>query len=65
VLDHGRLLACESPGNLKQQVGGEVITIQSAQPEALVKRLSECCALEGRVVDRQVRLELPDAHRQI
>lgn len=60
VLDHGRLLTCQSPQVLKQQVGRRIINIQSDRPELLVRLLQDRFGLGSTVVDHQVRLELPD-----
>jgi daunorubicin resistance ABC transporter ATP-binding subunit len=44
IIDHGKLIAVDTPEHLKQTYGGSVIELETAQPSALV---DEIRALEG------------------
>ena len=39
IIDHGRLVAVDTPEHLKQQYGGSVIEVETAAPSAVVERL--------------------------
>jgi ABC-2 type transport system ATP-binding protein len=41
IIDHGKIIALDTPGNLKDGIGGDVITIQSPDPDAIIAALSE------------------------
>jgi ABC-2 type transport system ATP-binding protein len=64
-LDRGRLVATDSPDALKAAVGGDVLVVQTATPEALRDALRTRLGLEGRLVDGVVRLEQPRAHELV
>lgn len=65
ILHAGRLVAFDTPDALRATVGGDAITIQSADPQALAAAVAERFALPARVVDDAVRLEQPDGHQWI
>ncbi len=65
ILDEGTLVALDSPDALRQTVGGDAITITTPAAESLVKGIGDRLGLTGKVVDGQVRLELPDGHNWI
>jgi len=39
IIDHGRLVAVDTPDHLKQQYGGSVIEVETAAPSTVVERL--------------------------
>jgi len=65
VLDHGKLLACDSPSALKDRIGGDVITLATKQPGAVRVGLKERLGVDGdqvREVDGTIRLERARGH---
>jgi ABC-2 type transport system ATP-binding protein len=65
VLDHGKLLACDSPSALKDRIGGDVITLATQQPEAVRAGLRDRLNVaddQVREVDGTIRLERPRGH---
>ncbi len=62
VIDKGRLVAKGSPGELKAMIGGDVISIQSTEPEALARRISQRFNTRTGAQDGVVRLERPRGH---
>ncbi|HEV7301209.1 MAG TPA: ABC transporter ATP-binding protein [Tepidisphaeraceae bacterium] len=62
ILMDGRLLACDSPAALKGRIRGEVITLTSAQPDALRDRLREKLGIEMERVGDALRLQRPRGH---
>ncbi|HEY3248527.1 MAG TPA: ATP-binding cassette domain-containing protein [bacterium] len=57
IIDHGELVALDTPGALKRSVGGDVITMKSPQPEALAAAVAEQFGSTARLADGQVVLE--------
>src|SRR5690606_24634649 len=65
ILDQGRLVADATPAELRQRLGGQIVTIHTDQPLALVERLREALNVEADLVDTVVRFESSDAHRLV
>jgi ABC-2 type transport system ATP-binding protein len=65
VLDGGRVIACDSPEALRQQVGGDVVILDGAEPDALAAEVRAKFALAPRVVDGAVVIETPRGHELI
>jgi ABC-2 type transport system ATP-binding protein len=65
VLDHGRVIACDTPANLRDRVGGDVITLEGDAPESLAEEVSAKFALTPRVLDGKVVIEAPRGHELI
>jgi ABC-2 type transport system ATP-binding protein len=62
IMDHGKIVALDSPDGLKRQIGGEVLELQFARPaarDAAAYGLPEDAVT--RVGDRELRVALPDA----
>jgi len=62
ILDRGRLVALDTPDNLRSSIGGDTVTISADDPAALAEELRMHMGLEAVVVDGSLRLELADAH---
>lgn len=65
ILDAGRIVACGTPPQLKEQIGGEVITLASHDLPALRRALQERFGLSPEPLDDRLRLEQPHAHQFI
>jgi ABC-2 type transport system ATP-binding protein len=65
ILHQGRLVALDTPDNLRATVGGDAITIASDEPARLAAAIGEQLGIEARVLDGAVRLEQPEGHRWI
>jgi len=65
ILDQGRLVAHATPAELRRRLGGQIVTIQTDQPAAMVERLREALNIQADLVDTTVRFESPDAHRLV
>ncbi|MFQ5692928.1 MAG: ATP-binding cassette domain-containing protein [Nitrospinota bacterium] len=62
LLDRGRLVAVGAPDELKARVGGDVVAIQTADPEGLGAKLRERFGCEPQVTGGTVRVERPRGH---
>jgi ABC-2 type transport system ATP-binding protein len=65
ILDQGHLVALAPPGELKQQVGGDVIIISAPAPEALQESLDQQLKLRAVLVDGTLRIEQPRGHELV
>lgn len=57
ILNHGKLVAWDSPDALRSTVGGDAITIQSPRPDRLADAIRERFGCDARRIDDSVRLE--------
>ena len=65
VIHEGDLVAIGAPDALKKEVGGEVLTIETQDPESMRAKLEEMFTCEVRSVDGSLRVEMNDAHAAI
>ncbi len=65
ILDRGQLVALSTPRELKEQIGGDIISVETRQPQPLAEQISQRFGLEARVLDGSVRIERNDGHRFI
>ncbi len=63
ILHEGSIVALGTPAELKREIGGEVVVLETANPDALARRISERFAQPATVVEGSVRLEREGAHR--
>jgi ABC-2 type transport system ATP-binding protein len=59
VLHQGRLVALAAPIELKERVGGDVVTIYAHEPEELQKKIAARMRLTVALVDGTLRVERP------
>ena len=62
ILHEGRLVAVDSPSALKGTVGGDAITVRTAEPESLAAAIRDKFSCPAEVVGDAVRLEQPNGH---
>ena len=65
LLHHGQLVAIAAPGELKSQVGGDVVVIHATAPEFLQRKLTQQLKLKTTLVDGTLRIERPRGHELI
>ena len=65
ILNEGKLVALGTPSSLKQEIGGDVILLDTADAEALAEKIRIRFRLHPQVLDGQVRLERENGHRFI
>jgi ABC-2 type transport system ATP-binding protein len=65
ILNEGKLVALGTPDELRSQVGGDSITIETAEPAKLAEAIQQSLSLPASVLDSAVRLEVPDGHQWI
>lgn len=62
VLDEGRLVAIDGPNELKQTIGGEVVTVSCSDPEKLAAKAKRDFSIESVVDNGTVRIEHETGH---
>jgi ABC-2 type transport system ATP-binding protein len=65
LLDRGRLVLEGRPDDLTAALGGEVLTIETADAPSLATRIRERFGLDAEAVDEVVRLERDRAHELV
>jgi ABC-2 type transport system ATP-binding protein len=65
IMHQGRLAALGQPLALREEVGGDAITIQTERPAALAAAIRERFACDAAPLDGAVRLEQPRGHEWI
>lgn len=65
IIDHGRIVALDTPTALKGRVGGDVIIFRTSNNLLTAERLREAHGLEAIVVDDTVAVEVRDGDRAI
>jgi ABC-2 type transport system ATP-binding protein len=65
ILDNGRLVALSAPRLLKEKIGGDVISVETGQPQSLAEQITKRFGIEARILDGRVRVERANGHRFI
>ncbi len=65
ILNEGRMIATAPPGELKAQVGGDVVVIHAPAPEMLQRKLMHQLKLASTLVDGTLRIERPRGHELV
>ncbi len=65
ILDGGKLVAMAPPGELKARVGGDVVVIRAAAPDALQRKMLQRLKLKSQIVDGTLRIERPRGHELV
>jgi ABC-2 type transport system ATP-binding protein len=65
ILDRGQLVALSTPRELKEQIGGDVISVETRRPQPLAEQISKRFGIEARVLDGSVRVERANGHKFI
>jgi ABC-2 type transport system ATP-binding protein len=63
ILSEGHLVGLGTPAELKQEIGGDVILLETGQPESLAAKIRSRYRLDVTVLDGKVRLEREQGHR--
>ena len=63
ILNEGRVVALGTPAELKQEIGGDVIVLETKDPEKLAGRIRTQFGVDTQVLETQVRIEKEHGHR--
>ena len=65
ILNQGKVVALGTPNDLKHEIGGDVILLDSKNPELLAQGIEQRFHLDAQVLQGKVRLERENGHRFI
>ena len=60
IIDHGRIVASNTPEALRAEIGGDVISARTKDATSLGQRIATTLAVEVSVLNDEVRIEHPD-----
>jgi len=63
ILSHGKLVALGTPAELRSEIGGDVIALDTQQPAQLAEKIERRFQVKTAVLDTQVRVEREAGHR--
>jgi ABC-2 type transport system ATP-binding protein len=62
IMQRGQLIACDTPTNLKERIGGDVIIVRTARPAEVRAILRDRFGIEPQQVDQDLRIERKRGH---
>jgi len=62
IMQRGQLIACDTPANLKERIGGDVITVRTTRPAEVRAILRDRFGIEPQQVDQDLRIERKRGH---
>jgi len=65
IIDHGRIVALDSPERLKTQIGGDVITIQTPDPTSAAANLRARFSLSGEIHGNTLRVAVVEGEHLV
>jgi ABC-2 type transport system ATP-binding protein len=65
IMHQGELAALDTPAALQASVGGDSITIRTAEPDRLAEDVARQFHCSPMIIDGSVRLEQPDGHQWV
>ena len=65
IIDHGKIIALDTPANLKDGIGGDVVTIKSSDPAAIVAALHEPWVTRMEQHNGEVMISLRNAEQHV
>ncbi len=65
ILDRGRLVSLGSPESLRKTIGGDLVVLESREPEKLCAQIAQRFGGQPTVLNGRIRFECPQGHRVI
>lgn len=65
ILSEGRVVALGTPAELRSEIGGDVILLETANADSLARRIEQQFGVSAAVLDSKVRMERKEGHRFI
>jgi ABC-2 type transport system ATP-binding protein len=63
ILSEGQIVALGTPAELRSEIGGDVVVLESTDPASLAMRIEERFAAHAAVLGNKVRVEIASGHR--
>jgi ABC-2 type transport system ATP-binding protein len=61
IIDHGKIIALDTPKSLKSQVGGDIINIRTKDNQKATEEIKTKFNLQALTIDGKLQLQVPDA----
>lgn len=65
IIDHGKIVALDTPRNLKKSVGGDIVRIETAEPESAARDIRKSLGIEAELDETGLRFEIQEASTKI
>ncbi|MBV8476736.1 MAG: ABC transporter ATP-binding protein [Acidobacteria bacterium] len=65
IMNQGKLVALGTPADLRHEIGGDIIVLDSPNPVTLASKIESRFAISAKVISRKVRIERENGHRFI
>ena len=65
IMNRGQIVALGTPAELRNEIGGDVIVLEAADPASLATRIEQHFKVAASVLDGKVRMERKEGHRFI
>ena len=63
ILNEGQLVALGTPAELTREIGGDVVLLETSDPEKLAERIRSLFHVDASTMGTHVRLEIENGHR--
>ena len=63
IYAEGKVVALGTPSELKSEIGGDILLLETDEPESIAQRIEQRFGLHPTVLDHQVRIEIENGHR--
>jgi ABC-2 type transport system ATP-binding protein len=63
ILSEGQIVALGTPADLRSEIGGDVVVLESADPASLAAKIEQRFSTHAAVLGNKVRVEIANGHR--
>jgi ABC-2 type transport system ATP-binding protein len=63
IYAEGSVVALGTPAELKSEIGGDILLLETEEPESIAQRIEQRFGLHPKVLDNRVRIEIENAYR--
>jgi ABC-2 type transport system ATP-binding protein len=63
IYAEGNVVALGTPAELKSEIGGDILLLETEEPDSVAQRIEKRFGLHPKVLDNRVRIEIENAYR--
>jgi ABC-2 type transport system ATP-binding protein len=63
IYAEGNVVALGTPAELKSEIGGDILLLETEEPDSIAQRIEQRFGLHPKVLDNRVRIEIENAYR--
>jgi len=63
IYAEGSVVGLGTPAELKSEIGGDILLLETEEPESIAQRIEQRFGLHPKVLDNRVRIEIENAYR--